>query len=149
MVRKNKFKTGDYYLDVLIDADAFVALIKKNDSNHQRAEKISDFLTKKDSSLYTTNFVFSEIITVLSQRIDHQTAINFINDFKNSKEVNLIRVDEEIEEAAIKIFKNQTSKNVSFGDCLNMAVLKRYKWDTIFSFDKVYKKNGFKLVDPN
>lgn len=144
MAKRNKFKAQLF--NVLIDADAFVALIKKNDSNHQRAEKISDFLTKKGSSLYTTNFVFSETIIVLSQRIDHQTAINFIDDFKNSREVNLIRVDEEIEEAAIKIFKNQTSKNVSFGDCLNMAVLKRYKWDTIFSFDKVYKKNGFKLT---
>lgn len=144
MAKKNKFKTQ--LLDVLIDADAFVALIKKNDSNHKRAEKISDFLTKKGSSFYTTNFVFSETITVLSQRIDHQTAINFIDDFKNLKEVNLIRVNEEIEEMAIKIFKSQTSKNVSFVDCLNMAVLKKYNWDTIFSFDKIYRRNGFKLA---
>ncbi len=153
MAKKNKFEAqfedkslfnGDYYFDVLIDTDAFVALIKKNDNNHKRAEKISDFLTKKSSSFYTTNFVFSETITVLSQRVDHQTAINFIDDFKNLKEVNLIRVNEEIEEMAIKIFKNQISKNVSFVDCINMAVLKRYKWNTIFSFDKVYRKNGFK-----
>jgi len=144
MAKKNKFKTQT--LDVLIDADAFVALIKKNDGNHKRAEKISDFLTKKGSFFYTTNFVFSETITVLSQRVDHQTAINFIDDFKNLEEVNLVPFDEEIKEMAIKIFKNQTSKNVSFVDCINMAVLKKYRWNTIFSFDKIYTKNGFKLA---
>jgi predicted nucleic acid-binding protein len=53
----------------------------------------------------------------------------------------------EIETAAIAFFKEQTSKNVSFVDCINMAYLDRGGLEYIFSFDKVYKQKGFRTVE--
>ena len=139
---------GGNILDVLIDADAFVALSKKNDANHFRAQKISKLLCKSGVSFSTTNYVFSEVVTVLSKKIGHRESIKFIEDIKSEKsDIQLIWINEELEKMAIEIFKKQTSKNVSFVDCLNMAVLKRYRWETVFSFDKIYTKNGFKLAE--
>ena len=47
---------------------------------------------------------------------------------------------------AIAIYLEQTSKKESLFDCYVMAAAKKIKADAIFSFDKGYQKNGFKLV---
>ena len=51
------------------------------------------------------------------------------------------------EQTAIQIFKAQTSKNTSFVDCTNMAFMQQLNLDAIFSFDKVYRKNKFTLIE--
>ena len=45
-------------------------------------------------------------------------------------------------------FLKQKQKGTSYFDCYNMALLDRYKKQlvAIFSFDVIYKKNGFTLV---
>lgn len=50
------------------------------------------------------------------------------------------------EGASIELFNKISSKNTRFTDCLNMAIMKELKINTIFSFDKHYKQAGFKLL---
>jgi predicted nucleic acid-binding protein len=57
------------------------------------------------------------------------------------------RVSQGLEQEAIEVFKSQTSKNVSFVDCTNMAVMNAFNIKDIFSFDGSYKTNGFNLVE--
>lgn len=46
----------DYLLDILLDADALIALAKQDDSNHERAVKINDELQKKRCLLHVISF---------------------------------------------------------------------------------------------
>lgn len=46
---------------------------------------------------------------------------------------------------ALEIFKKQTSKNARFTDAVNMAIMESEGIDFIFSFDRDYLKNKFKL----
>lgn len=132
---------------IFVDSDVFVSVLRKDDSNHQKVKKIYLQLEKLSVSFVTSNYVFAEVITVISQKIGHRIAIEFINNMRSSNSMyNFIQVTPEIEEIALEIFKKQTSKNVSFVDCANMAVMKHDNLDAIFSFDEIYKKNGFKLV---
>lgn len=132
---------------IFIDSDAFVAFFKDNDSHHKKAALLFQQLKKQSATFLTSNYVFSESITVISQKVGHSTAVSFITTMTASEDTFLIkRVDEAIEEHAIEIFKKQTSKNTSFVDCTNMAFLQSMKIDAIFSFDEVYRKNGFALV---
>lgn len=134
-------------INILVDADAFIAMVKDDDANHQKAARLFSQLEDNNISFVTTNYVFSEAVTVISQRTSHQTAINFINNMKSSDSIfSIIRMTQEIEDMAIEIFKKQTSKNVSFVDCTNMALIKHDNLDAIFSFDEIYKKNGFRLA---
>ena len=132
---------------VLIDSDAFIAFIKENDSNHNKAKKIFKQLERKNINFITSNYVFAETVTVISQRIGHKTALEFIENVRSSKSLIATRwVDEHLEEMAINIFKSQISKNVSFVDCANMALMNYYNLSAIFSFDAIYKKQGFKIA---
>lgn len=132
---------------IFVDTDAFVALAKSNDTNHQKAKKALNSLLKKPVSFLTSNYVFSEAVTVISQRVGHLSAVSFINQIKNPKSIFIIKqANKEVDQLAIKIFLRQKSKNVSFVDCANMAMVNLFKIDAIFSFDKIYQKNGFKLA---
>ncbi len=135
-------------LNILVDADAFIAMVKDDDANHQKAARLFSQLENNNISFITTNYVFSEAVTVISQRTNHQTAINFIDNMKSSDSIfSIIRITQEIEDMAIEIFKKQTSKNVSLVDCTNMAVMKHDNFDAIFSFDGIYRKNGFRMAN--
>lgn len=127
---------------ILVDSDAFVAMVKKKDTNHIKAKQLYDRLEKLYVSFATTNYVFSEVITVISQKLNHEAAIDFIDSMKSPDCIyNFIWITPEIEEMAIEIFKRQTSKNVSFVDCTNMALIRHDHLDAIFSFDEIYRKN--------
>src|SRR5258708_4200871 len=132
------------------DADAFVALTITNDSNHQKAVSLLNRLLETPAKFFTSNYVFSESITVISQRSSHATAVAYISKMQSpDSPFQIKRADEAVDEAALQIFKQQTSKNTSFVDCTNMAYLQQVQWlrlDAIFSFDAVYKKNGFLSV---
>lgn len=126
---------------VFIDADVFVALARVNDKNHLRAKRSYMRLKKEKVNFVSSNTSLYEAITVISQRIGHQKAKEFIDKVRQG--LNVIFVDQEREKMAMIIFNQQTSKNVSFFDCLNMAVMKEIGLKEVFSFDEDYKKNGF------
>lgn len=132
---------------IFVDADAFIALAKKTDANHEKATALLGQLIQDPGIQITSNYVFAEAITVISQRVGHQAAIEYIENLKTNNFFFIERIDEELEEAAIEIFKKQTSKNTSFVDCANMALFKKLNVDAVFSFDQVYKKNGFTLLE--
>ena len=128
---------------IFVDSDAFIALAKEDDSNHLKAVALLEKFTNNQVNFITSNYVFSETVTVLSIRVSHQAALDFIERIKSPENPFPIkRVDEDLEEKAIEVFKNQTSKNTSFVDCINIAICKELSTDTIFSFDEVYRKNG-------
>jgi predicted nucleic acid-binding protein len=59
----------------------------------------------------------------------------------------IIPVDESLLRTAQKYFERQKSWRETMFDCVNMAVAEVYEVEAIFSFDKGYKKNGFKLLE--
>lgn len=138
----------DSALSIFVDSDAFVALIKKDDSNHKRAEQIFNALQDRDVVFYTSNYVFAESVTVISQRIGKDIALQFIETLKAKGTLfSTIWVTKEIEKEAIKIFEKQQSKNISLVDCSNMAIIEINKFDGIFSFDKNYQTNNIHLIE--
>ena len=133
---------------IFIDADAFVALAREDDANHKRAVSSLQHLIKQSVVFITSNYVFAESVTVISMRLGHAAAVRFIDAMRSDESDYLVRrATDTIDETAIQIFKEQTSKNTSFVDCTNMAFLRQFHMDAIFSFDGVYKKNGFVLVE--
>ena len=134
--------------DILLDADALIALAKLDDSNHQRATRINDELQKRGVSYMLSPFTIAEAATVLSYKVSHQAAKKFL---KQIRELDIPVFD--LKEDQIKLadfwFNKQSKKGISYFDCFNMALLERYKNQigAIFSFDSIYKKNGFKIAD--
>ena len=133
---------------VFIDADAFVAFVKEDDANHQRAKELFIALEGMSVEFYTSGYVFAEAVTVISQKIDHETAVQFIDTVKSpDSAIQKLKDSTAIENTAIQFFREQTSKNISFVDCINMAHMRLSGMEYIFSFDKAYRQNGFRTVE--
>lgn len=128
---------------LLVDADAFVALVDPFDSSHKKAVEYKEEIKLQRLVLITSDPAFGEAITVLSQNTSLQTAIQFADEILKS-ETEIIEVDSVLRKEALGIFKKQTSKNSRFTDCMNMAIMKKMGLNTIFSFDIQYKRNKFK-----
>ncbi len=141
--RKNNHKLAS----VFVDSDAFIASLKEEDTNHSRAREIFDKLSDQPIHFVTSNFVFAEVVTVLSQRVNRQAAVNYIQTMTDEETpFAILRADETVEREAITVFLRQTSKNTSFVDCTNIAFMQLYRLDTIFTFDEIYRKNDIKML---
>ncbi|OGH47219.1 MAG: hypothetical protein A3A51_01675 [Candidatus Levybacteria bacterium RIFCSPLOWO2_01_FULL_39_10] len=140
-------ESEDMILDVLVDADALIALIKTDDPNHKRALSISRVLQKKGCIWYISPFTIGEVVTVISHKISQTTAKKVLKELRRQN-LNELTLKAEHTHLVNGWFIKQDKKGTSYFDCYNMAILDRYKkqLDGIFSFDSVYKKNGFKLL---
>jgi predicted nucleic acid-binding protein len=137
-----------YIKDILVDADALVALAKTNDSNHQKATKLSKKLQKTGVIYYFSPFTVAEAATVLSYKTSHQSAKKFLEQIREL-DIPILELSEKHLVLADKWFFKQNRKGTSYFDCYNIALLDRYKnqLSAIFSFDSIYKRNGFTLVE--
>lgn len=132
-------------LSILIDADALVALAKVDDSNHKLAIDLNKKFEQTNAIFYISPFTIPEVSTVLSYKVNHQSAIDFLEAARKSEFVEL-EFSAQIRSLSDKWFMKQTKKGIAYFDCVNMALLEYYKLDGIFSFDGIYKKNDFKIV---
>lgn len=133
--------------EVLVDADALVALVKTDDTNHKKALSLSEALQKKGCVWYVSPFTIGEVVTVISHKINQDTAKKVLKELRKQN-LNELALKNEHVYLVDDWFNKQNKKGTSYFDCYNMALLERYKnqLDAIFSFDTVYKTNGFKLL---
>lgn len=134
--------------DILVDADALVALAKIDDSNHKKALNISRKFQKTGVMWYVSPFTIAEAATVISYKVSHKEAKRFLTEVRNLG-LGTLSLKEENLKLADKWFLKQDKKGTSYFDCYNMALLERYNktLSGIFSFDKIYKRNKFKLIE--
>jgi len=129
---------------ILIDADGLVALAKTNDSNHEKALKISQKI--KDLNLYITPFTIPEAATVISYKVGQKEAKTFLESARTKKLIEL-PITKDLIDKADEIFLAQNKKGTSWIDCLNAAALKIHGLDAIFSFDSFYKQLKLSVIN--
>jgi predicted nucleic acid-binding protein len=127
---------------ILVDSDAFVALFWDADTNHAQADQLFEDRKANRFRLIATSFVMMETATVLSHRKGQEAARTFLD---YSTRLPVIHITEALQQEAMSIFREQTKKGTSVVDCANVAVMRRYGIQQIFSFDKVYT-NHFGLA---
>lgn len=127
---------------IFIDSNFFIALLSGGDSLNKRANELLGDLNARGFLPVTSNFVVSEVITVLSQRVDKQIAINFAQFVYHSSNLDIITVDHPTELKALDYLKNIVGKNISFCDCATIATMDLLKIKHLASFDNHFRIEG-------
>lgn len=130
---------------VLIDADAFIGLWVEEDVHNTKAGQILDGLEDEGERLITSWQVIDEVTTKLSYIDKKENVLEFLRWIAKS-EIKIVYVDERLAKKVMKKFQAQKSKRVSLTDCTNLVIAEETGVKKIFSFDKVYEQNGFKLL---
>lgn len=131
-------------MKIFVDSSFLIALVNENDSLHEKSLEYIDLIEKNDC--YIINLVINEVITVIGNKIDLETAISafdLINDIFHV-----------INEYEIKDFNSNTmliyekhNTKLSFTDCSIIVDMHYHKIENLLSFDKEFKKaEGINLI---
>ena len=133
-------------LTIIVDADAIIAQADPNDLHHQAATLISESLVNTSAQVIYPVTAIAESNAYMQRVLNstasaYGTAVVFTD-----PSIQVAEVNQETLRNALRFFSPTTSKKNTLFDCTVAAIAEEYKADAIFSFDKFYKKNGFKLV---
>lgn len=131
---------------IFLDSSGLIALLSKNDNNHESAANYWYNLMAQDIAVYLTDYVFDETYTVLRSHVGYEIAVKFGELVMESSALNLINVDDELFRAAWNIILKYSDKTYSFTDSTSFAVMDVYGIETTFSFDKHFAQHGFTLL---
>lgn len=124
-------------MTVFIDSSVLISLWDQDDSNHLVAIEKSRELQNIKASIFISNIIAGEVLTVLSMKL----GINLVNQCGEMlQKLSTVFVDEDLHKQAWENFKKRTSKNLSFFDYTSLAIIREFNMDKVFTFDKDFKK---------
>jgi predicted nucleic acid-binding protein len=123
-----------------------VALEDSDDENHESAiefrERLRNSLTPF-RSLYTSNYIIDETLTLLKERCGVSVAVSFREDLEKSSVVRVLWLEPEVEREAWRIFKTHREKGYSFTDCTSFALMDAQAVKNAFAYDGHFRQYGF------
>ena len=128
---------------VFVDTGGWFAALARRDRDHAAAAR---FLRSWQGRLVTTDYVLDETLRLIQTRIDHATAVAFLDSLERSSALELVFVTSEDHFDARDLFRSRGDKAWSFTDCTSFAVMKRLRLNEALAFDHHFRQAGFHLV---
>ncbi len=82
---------------------------------------------------------------MLSSYTGHRVAVAFGDWVQSERRVQIVRVNEELWQAAWQLFKRYHDKKFSFTDCTSFVLMQRQGLVDVFGFDHHFEQIGFRL----
>jgi len=119
---------------VILDSDFLYGLFVEDDVHHKICVQALPKI--ENSQILISNLVIYEMLTLLSRRVSQAAAQSFLEDIEMLG-VQKIFIDQQVEAEILKQFLSYSKKNISFVDCSNLVLAKKYN-TKIASFDRFY-----------
>jgi len=119
---------------IFADSNFFVALFNPADSQHQKARTVSNQLSK-DNSIVISNYIFIEVTTVLSQRVNREVSILAGKYLINTVEIEIIYINTTLHEHSWQIFQQIKKKNMGLIDASILATMATEGITELLTFD--------------
>lgn len=130
---------------IFVDSNFFVALFNSNDSQYAKALKLSKHLDEKGLLFTISNYIFLEIVTVLSQKRGKEVG-NAVGEYLlTSSNIAIVHIDEKLNQETWDIFRTIKNKDISFVDCSTTAVMKAEGIAKLLTFDQDHFKKLKKI----
>jgi uncharacterized protein len=132
-------------LKYFVDTSFWCALYDAGDYRHLEAKEIWKTLAGKPVMLYTSDYVFDETTTLISRKIDRQSAIDFGVTILQSKVLSILQVHDNCFSSSWLIFKEYGDKDFSFTDCTSFALMQTNGIKQALAFDRHFTRMGFSV----
>jgi len=131
---------------VIGDADSLIALAFKDDSNHERAKKISEQLLSRAYEIVYPNTAIMEAITTLRRALNLPDKAQLVNHQYQQGNITVEYINEGIQLKASQRWQKADSKKNTIFDAVVAETAVSFNANYIFSFDDWYQKQGFTLA---
>lgn len=128
---------------IFVDTLFVVALINQRDQYHQKASELADSL--ETHPLITTDAVLLEIGNALARNYKDE-AVEIIEHFLTSDEVEIVRLNPELFTQAFKLYKTHQDKAWGLVDCISFVVMKQAGITQALTFDQHFVQAGFQAL---
>lgn len=132
---------GKNNMGVFLDTGFLLALKNKDDKNFDGAQSwMKKFLKNEFGQIYTSTFVFDELVTLALVKIKRPDFAKNIGEYilKSSK-INLIYFTDEDFEKSWELFQKFIEKRLSFTDCTILVQCERLRCNFLATFDGHFK----------
>ncbi len=125
---------------IFLDSSVIIAYKNADDINHKKAVDIFQKLNTGEYGIgLISEFVFSEVTTVLALRRSMEAAKEVGNILLEAREIEIMEASE-VFERSWDIFTNQENTALSFVDASNLACMEIRKIRKIATFDKDFRR---------
>ena len=128
---------------LFVDTGAWYALIDNKDPYHKRAKR---FYENNSLPFVTTNFIFDETITLMTNKLGWGMAARFGSGLRESRLVNITPVLDKDEDRTWEIFLQYKDAGFTYTDCTSFAVMERLKISAVFGFDGHFCVKEFQVL---
>ena len=131
---------------IFVDTAAWLALVNKSDSDHQKAKEIRDDLVRLQRRFVVTDYVVVEVANALCKIPFREAAVKLVNSIQAAKNIHVVEIDREIYSEAWTLFCERPDKEWSLTDCTSFVVMKQEGMNEAFTTDKHFKQAGFSIL---
>jgi len=132
-------------VQLFADTGAWLAYLDQGDALHNAARSALASLQGQRVTFFTSDYVVDETITAILTRAGHRFAVVFGNWVQSEHRVRIVKVDDDLWQAAWQLFKRHDDKAFSFTDCTSFVIMQRQGLVDVFSFDHHFEQMGFRL----
>lgn len=131
---------------VIVDSDGLIGISNPEDVHYLLCVRLLQKLKKLNATLIYPATTIAESTTVLQIRLNKVDTADQIIEFTKSGVFRIEPVDQAILANAATFLNKGRSKHATIFDGIVAAIAQKHQANAIFSFDKFYKKKGFKLA---
>lgn len=129
---------------IYVDTSAFYALLDRSDRYHKQASALWPTLLDDNVTLITSNYVVSETVGLLQNRIGFQAAKLWYRDILGVMYVWWI--DAASHERAYDLWLNLCRRQLSLIDCVSFVTMHHHQIEKAFCFKPHFTEHGFDLL---
>lgn len=124
-----------YQPTAFVDASAIVALVDRNDRSHEDAVAAYRGLQEANYRLFTTNFVLSEAVQLLTDGVGADVSRQFLRDHRLA----VYHATEEDEaRAASRVMASRSQRGLSYVDAVSLVVMEKLGIADAFVVDTTF-----------
>jgi uncharacterized protein len=133
-------------MNLFIDTSAILAILNVNDQYHPSAKNEWTNILGSNDIIFCSNYIIVETIAILQRRFGTDAVRLFSENIQPL--FNLVWVDETIHNTSLSILKTINLRDLSLVDCTSFEVIRKNNIEKVFTFDRHFADQGFKIV-PN
>jgi predicted nucleic acid-binding protein len=126
-----------------IDTLFVVALINQRDQHHQRAVELAEGYEGRQ--YLTTDVLLLEIGNALARKFRRQ-AMEVIEHFLSSPDVEVVRLTPRLFEQALTLYKAHQDKEWGLTDCVSFVAMREAEIGDAMTFDQHFVQAGFRAL---
>lgn len=130
--------------EVFVDTSALYAAVNSADDQHHSAGELLDRMLSQDIILVTSGHVTVETASLLQARLGFKAARAFLDLVVPG--LDIAWVDADLHARGLEAWLAAGRRWLSLVDCVSIALMHELHIDTVFTFDRHFAEQGFRVV---